>query len=1256
VTILLLLAPAWAASWADPVPLEDAVDETGRLPIPAGSAAILSWEGREPDVQMGDGSTPRLFGTHEGWIVGSALTSQSLGIVGDVTVRFLERRGDVAAWDDYDRAVRARPASAPPAPGEPVIGAAIRLRADALVDPDVVDLGTIHDLERVRPRSPSTHEIAPEPLAPTMRLEGPGTFTLRLTPTGPIETTLTVLRDGRPALGESVVSAGGLRSYAIWIPPGEHALTLSYDPALPWSGEMARLLFRTGRPHRESESPEGELAIAEQAWLEGNAPDARAAFLPHATDAGAPGDLARARLVALAQPDEDLGALLHADTADGLVVLTDALLARRPCAPPSIVAPLVSRAPEVDPVVLTAWLDSVPSARPGGEPTRLALPPVLADAGDAVALVGARSTRRTALPPVDPSAPFHTLVSPVGPGIPRLLLPASSTVTLPDAPPERFPLLRLRALDPARVTVDGVEMTLPPDRDLSWAMIRGAHAIEVRSGRVLLLDPEIAGEDVGTRMYERRLYAAPVTFALVPGALPVQVDVELDGVVSALVSGDDGVVRTVAAGQSFVASAGTRTLSIETHERAWVALASRTQVPFEAPLIAPPAPDVEADLAAIRDATLAIDAGDPLPRRKRALALADLGLVSLAREDAILWLRAHPVEDTSWVAHIGRRVPSRPRLGPADASTWAALHDLSLPEDSIGQTALLANAEDGAAAAIAGDLFRAEGQRVDAIAMALAAQDELQAATIASGLRWASVRPTSSAGLSRVAVELDPRPPATIAGRVKEALTTPPWPAGSMAVIEPSATLVVRPAPGRSLEVFCRDLLLAATPCTVAVRTGREWTSLRVPDGKVAAIDLSRGDESEIAVKDPEHALAVRLLERGRPAPLHAARRAIEASPTRPIVVTIARPAVLQIEVARGTLRVGGETISKKKLVALRGTGPGEVEIEGAGSAFLAVGTDPPPAAVDPPVVLDPDAAPPAPDLGGLVARARPLESTFPPVPGTVGSFDASLAVRRETVYSPTEASHLGEVSARFRRRAGTGLVDANAWAHASRDPSIGAAARGGSANAFGYAAAQLDLAAGQQAWHAVARLSARRDLALTPLAEAQGWLGLRGGLYEGDPSVADPAVVSGYVVDHPVQLQAQGLALQRLGRDLRIGAGLRAWSNSGPSLDRAGALARLDALFAQRTTAQLKVVLDRRFADADRAESDWQPRIDLRVDGDLWRSRSRSGTLFLAMAARPTDQTIEGAVGFRYGWSDDRGLRDLMPWDPGFASLREPR
>src|SRR4029079_10302990 len=59
---------------------------------------------------------------------------------------------------------------------------------------------------------------------------------------------------------------------------------------------------------------------------------ARAPFLPHAGDAGAPGDLARARLVALAQPDEDLARLLRADTADGLVVLTDALLARRPCA------------------------------------------------------------------------------------------------------------------------------------------------------------------------------------------------------------------------------------------------------------------------------------------------------------------------------------------------------------------------------------------------------------------------------------------------------------------------------------------------------------------------------------------------------------------------------------------------------------------------------------------------------------------------------------------------------------------------------------------------------------------------------------------------------------------------------------------------------------------------------------------------------------------------------------------------------------
>jgi hypothetical protein len=128
---------------------------------------------------------------------------------------------------------------------------------------------------------------------------------------------------------------------------------------------MARLTFRTGRAHRESEAPEGELAIAEQAWLDGKARDAAPRSCRTPRTPGAPGDLARARLVGLAQPDEDLSPLLRADTADGLVVLTDALLSRRPCAPPSVVGPLVSRAPEIDPVALTTWLDSVPSARPG---------------------------------------------------------------------------------------------------------------------------------------------------------------------------------------------------------------------------------------------------------------------------------------------------------------------------------------------------------------------------------------------------------------------------------------------------------------------------------------------------------------------------------------------------------------------------------------------------------------------------------------------------------------------------------------------------------------------------------------------------------------------------------------------------------------------------------------------------------------------------------------------------------------------------
>jgi hypothetical protein len=215
---------------------------------------------------------------------------------------------------------------------------------------------------------------------------------------------------------------------------------------------------------------------------------------------------------------------------------------------------------------------------------------------------------------------------------------------------------------------------------------------------------------------------------------------------------------------------------------------------------------------------------------------------------------------------------------------------------------------------------------------------------------------------------------------------------------------------------------------------------------------------------------------------------------------------------------------------------------------------------------------------------------------------------------------------------------------------------RGGLADAHGYASAELDLAGGAEAWHGVWRLAARRDLALAPLAEAQGWLGLRAGLYDGDPALADPDVVSDYLLDHPVQLQAQAVALQYVQRDLRFGAGLRAWSNSDVSLDRAGAVAKMDVLFAQRTTAQLEVVVDRRFADADRAEADWQPGIDLHLEGDLWRSPSRSGTLFLDTALDPADGTVEGAVGFRYGWSDGRGLRDRMPWDPPFVSLQEPQ
>jgi hypothetical protein len=42
-------------------------------------------------------------------------------------------------------------------------------------------------------------------------------------------------------------------------------------------------------------------------------------------------------------------------------------------------------------------------------------------------------------------------------------------------------------------------------------------------------------------------------------------------------------------------------------------------------------------------------------------------------------------------------------------------------------------------------------------------------------------------------------------------------------------------------------------------------------------------------------------------------------------------------------------------------------------------------------------------------------------------------------------------------------------------------------------------------------------------------------------------------------------------------------------------------------------------------------------------------------MGLDPTDAHLEGSVASGTAGRDGRGLRDLMPWDPGFASLREP-
>lgn len=1340
---LWLLGAALAATWTAPARLGSLLDDNGLLPLPAGVALRVLLDEDALDVRVvevpavrdplldlllpapGPEAQLATLGLPDGLLVPRAPEARLLRVEAPARtrVRLSTRREELAAWQALLRDLeRGRDLDALRLPwGSAERLARVRLRERAVGDAEVRALGRYVDLEALRPVHRSTHGTTPlearalpadEPLE--LRLEGPGVLRLDLRPQteglfarAPIQ----LLLDGQEVELDPLASLGkAWREERVVLLPGEHRLELrSPELALEVRGELARprrgLWSRPlpGAEHRALDP----FDQAELDWLQGRRAAAVATLEAWADQPGPRGDLARARLLEAETDPLRLieRAVLPASTSpDGARLAASAILRRAATLPPPLVELAVARADDLDPVLLARGLDGLGGQRARGTGLLHSAFPAVDDGSErpgAILRQQALFTRFSGLAPTlpDDPGPGELEVSPLGPGIPRVEpgLGQPLGFVLPDWG-ERYPVLRLRVLEPARFRIDGEPWESGPG-ERRVALEPGAHVILVEEGRLLLLDPEIAPS--GAVVYERGRSQLPARYELPdPGArTELRLQVRPPGPVLAVF--DDGQVLRVETDDEGRASlpVGARARAVELSSPTGAdgppptaVVELRVRAAAEAPVPPEPVRDIEEALVDLELLSRAVDGQDAWARLARASLLGRMGQLNLARRDLLLLLAdADPaVRAAAWerARNLSPATPAATRPGPQGGESILASRldprPLAPAEDPRARAEELERA-----AALHEDprLWRAAGEewarteRLDRAwwaAERAGAEGETLRQTILGRTAWTWLAwPESGGGLVEVRGEALPEPGEGNAEwkRIRAALLALPWPAGpEVIVLRGDLAELIHVGAGRTaLQLFCRDERGPGRPCRTRLRVDDATRELEVPEGRVLDVDLGsspRPRELELSGPGEGQALATRVSAQGRllaETGLSTAHRVDGADQ----LYRVAAPALVRVDVLRGSVRIGeGEPVlgPGRRILALRGEGPTELRLSGRGEVRVYVGGRLPgvgegaDSTADEDIVeelraLTPETLLPV-DVDALYARFGTPAVPRLREPGGAGSAQLGVSGHADLLGYPTERWEALQLDGRWMRADTRGWAQAAAWARGPGpaaglliERGLGGAPASLGLQGFGAVASSVTGEAGQVG----ALLHGRLTPSLAPDLSARLEARLRGAWYSPAPVArVDGRAWSRFGAEHPVQLVAIAALVASPYPELRAEGGLRAMSNTGPSLDRAGAFAGADLLLPSLGVLSLDGAMELRFADAHREEAGLGGRLDLRFEQGLWQGEGRWWRPWIQAGWRFGDGGPVASLGLDLLLSRARGLRDLPPGALRFRALRE--
>jgi len=719
----------------------------------------------------------------------------------------------------------------------------------------------------------------------------------------------------------------------------------------------------------------------------------------------------------------------------------------------------------------------------------------------------------------------------------------------------------------------------------------------------------------------------------------------------------------------------------------------------------PPAPvaDVEQAIAELADLSRAIDAGFPSARLARAALLGRMGLLSAARRDLLVLIEQaedHELrEDARALAgNLAPSTPSAPAPGPVTAATALAAHDDPRPVPAGPPELRAADLEEAAAELDEDALWLAaaearweagDGARAwaDAVLAHLAGSD-LRASLLAN-TRWTGLRyADGGAGMVRV-----PLPPTDDSDeptwrRARTAMLAAPWDAVDAGVLRIDGSEQLQLPPGdASVELFCRDERGPGTSCRVPLRLGATWSLVEIDDGDVETLHLPLTTTAELEVKAPGrgHALALRAFVDDAPVQASGERTAQRVRPGQPLTTVVGGPLLLRMQILRGEARltvvpmVDGRpgdpaaaapfetdfaSVGAEAIVAAAGAGPHQVIVTGDGDVRLFAGTvtqsvDDDAGAL-PPELLSPEQTSLPVDVDTIFEHlGAPAEPDLR-TPGRGGSYELLLSGKDELIYTPTTEHWLqGEFEGRWMSSPSRWWSQVAGWGRAPR-LAAGAAAQTGPSWSRGFAGLRVDGAAGRDAagntaTELGASLRARHDFSLGRQLDLRLDGRLRAALLS-EPGGAgvDGRAWSLWRYQHPVHLVGIASFVGSPSRDLRWRLGLRATTNTGPSLDRAGPEAAVDLLLPTLTVVGASGRLEWQFADEYRATASLAARLDLKAEHGIWEHERRWWRAWGALSWRLGSNELVGGIGLRCLFSPKAGLRDLPPGSVAFRSLRE--